>query len=62
LERTVRTAFLLQYLADAELREQITASTSKVEVRQRIRKWLFFGGDWVDPETDPEEQRSESST
>jgi TnpA family transposase len=56
LGRVVRTAFLLRFLEDSELREQITAGTNKVEAYNGFAKWLFFGGDGLILESDPEEQ------
>ncbi|MGQ4669182.1 Tn3 family transposase, partial [Metabacillus halosaccharovorans] len=56
LGRVVRTVFLLKYISDIKLREQITASTNKVEAYNGFSKWLFFGGDGVISENDPEEQ------
>jgi TnpA family transposase len=44
LGRVIRTAFLLEYLSSAQLREQITATTNKVEAYHRFAKRLFFGG------------------
>jgi hypothetical protein len=48
--------FLLRYLADQRLREQITAATNKAEAYHGFAKWLFFGGDGVIADNDPEEQ------
>lgn len=56
LGRVVRTVFLLKYISDITLREQITASTNKVEAYNGFSNWLFFGGDGVIAENDPEEQ------
>ncbi|UAT32900.1 Tn3 family transposase (plasmid) [Bacillus badius] len=56
LGRVVRTVFLLKYISDIKLREQITASTNKVEAYNGFSKWLFFGGDGVISENDPDEQ------
>jgi TnpA family transposase len=56
LGRVVRTTFLLDYISDMELREQITATTNKVEAYNGFSKWLFFGGDGVIADNDPEEQ------
>src|SRR5438093_1559690 len=42
LGRVIRTGLLLEYLSSAQLREQITASTNKVEAYHRFAKWLFF--------------------
>ena len=47
LGRVVRPVFLLRYLSDAPLREQITASTNKVEAYNGFAKWLHFGGEGV---------------
>ena len=52
----VRTVFLLKYISDIKLREQIGASTNKVVAYNGFSKWLFFGGDGVISENDPEEQ------
>ena len=56
LGRVIRTAFLLEYLSSAQLREQITASTNKVEAYHRFAKWLFFGGEGLLLEVHPDEQ------
>jgi TnpA family transposase len=56
LGRVVRTVFLLKYISDIKLREQINASTNKVEAYIGFSKWLFFGGDGIISENDPEEQ------
>ena len=47
LGRVVRTVFLLRYLSDAPLREQITASTNKVEAYNGFAKWLNFGSERI---------------
>lgn len=39
-----------------KLREQITASTNKVEAYNGFSKWLFFGGDGIITENDLIEQ------
>ncbi len=56
LGTAVRTLFLLQYISDRDLREQITASTNKVESYNGFAKYLFFGGEGVIGENDPVEQ------
>jgi TnpA family transposase len=56
LGRVVRTVFLLQYLSDPHLRQQITDRTNKVEAYNGFAKWLFFGGEGIIAENDPEEQ------
>jgi TnpA family transposase len=52
----VRTVFLLRYIADLKLREQLTASTNKVEAYNGFAKWLFFAGSGVIADNDAEEQ------
>ncbi len=52
----MRTIFLLQYISDRGLRQQITACTNKVEDYHRFLDWLFFGKDGVITENDPVEQ------
>lgn len=56
LGRVVRTVFLLQYISDIQLRQQITAVTNKVEAYHGFAKWFFFGGEGVIANNDPEEQ------
>lgn len=45
--RVVRTTFLLQYLADSELRATIQAATNKSEAFNNFVRWLSFGGEGV---------------
>jgi len=54
--RVIRTEFLLRFLSDQNLRRQITATTNKAESYNAFSKWLFFGGDGILSENDPEEQ------
>lgn len=56
LGQVVRTVFLLQYISDQGLRQQITACTNIVEGLNQFLSWLFFGKDGVITENDPEEQ------
>lgn len=56
LGAAVRTLFLLQYISNQELREQITASTNKVESYNKFSKYFFFGGEGVIADNDPVEQ------
>jgi TnpA family transposase len=56
LGRVVRTVFLLQFLSDPEMRKQITEMTNKVESYNGFAGWLFFGGEGIIAENDPEEQ------
>jgi len=56
LGRVVQTVFLLAYLSNPQLREQITATTNKVEAYNGFAKWLNFGGQGVIDTIDPVEQ------
>lgn len=53
--RAVRTAFLLRFLSNQDLRQQITAATNKAESYNNFSDWLFFGGEGVISDHDPEE-------
>ncbi len=57
LGRVVRTAFLLRYLNDAELRRVIQAATNKSEAFNGFVQWLFFGGEGLIAENDRDRQR-----
>lgn len=52
-----RTLFLLQYMADEELRSTIQAATNKSEAFNGFTKWLAFGGEGIIAENDREKQR-----
>lgn len=52
----VRTEFLLRCLADGQVREQITATTNKLEAYNGFSKWLCFGGDGVLPDKHAQDQ------
>jgi TnpA family transposase len=54
--RVIRTIFLLEYLSNVKLRQEITASTNKVEAYNGFAKFLFFGGEGVVGEHDRDEQ------
>ena len=56
LGRVVRTVFLLEYISDLQLRQQITAATNKVEAYHGFSKWFFFGGFGIIGYNDPESQ------
>jgi TnpA family transposase len=56
LGRVVRTVFLLEYLSDPQMRQSIAERTNKVEAYNGFAKWLFFGGEGIIAENDPEEQ------
>ena len=53
----MRTAFLLRFLHDAELRRVIQAATNKSESFNRFVQWLFFGGEGLIAENDRDQQR-----
>ena len=57
LGRVVRTVFLLQYLADPELRATIQAATNKSEAFNHFVQWLAFGNGGVIPTNNRAEQR-----
>ena len=44
LGRVERTLFLLEYMSDADLRQQIRAETTKVESYHQFTDWIAFGG------------------
>jgi len=56
LGRVIRTIFLLQYISEGELRQQITRTTNKVESYHGFSKWFCFGGEGIIADNDPEEQ------
>ncbi|MGE8453688.1 MAG: Tn3 family transposase, partial [Pseudomonadales bacterium] len=56
LGKVVRTIFLLEWIGSGELRQEITATTNKVESYNGFAKWFSFGGD-VLPVNDPDEQQ-----
>ena len=56
LGQVIRTMFLLEYISDCGLRQEITACTNKVESYHGFLDWLFFGKDGVITENDPSEQ------
>lgn len=56
LGMVVRTIFLLQYVIDMALREQITATANKIESFNGFIKWILFGSEGVITDNDPVEQ------
>ncbi|MEG0672316.1 Tn3 family transposase [Clostridium sp.] len=56
LGRVIRTIFLLQYISDIEMRQQITSTTNKVESYNGFSKYFSFGGEGIISENDPDEQ------
>ncbi len=56
LGRVVRTEFLLRWLADEQVRMQITATTNKLEAYNGFSKWLCFGGEGILPDKHTQDQ------
>lgn len=57
LGKAVRTAFLLRYIDDVEVRKTIHAATNKSEEFNGFVKWAFFGGEGIIAENVQHEQR-----
>lgn len=57
LGRVVRTAFLLQYLADSDLRATIQAAMNKSEAFNQFAQWIAFGNAGIIPTNNRAEQR-----
>jgi TnpA family transposase len=57
LGRAVRTAFLLNYIADQDLRRTIQSATNKSEAFNRFAQWLAFGSNGLIAENTRDEQR-----
>ncbi len=57
LGRAIRTGFLLQYIADADLRATIQAALNKNESFNNFVQWVAFGGEGLSTENDRLEQR-----
>ena len=57
LGRVVRTAFLLDYISDIELRRTIQAATNKSEAFNLFVQWVAFGGGRLLAENTRDEQR-----
>jgi len=53
----IRTAFLLEYMSDEELRIMINAATNKSESFNNFAKWLAFGSDGTIRTNDRDAQR-----
>jgi TnpA family transposase len=52
----MRTLFLLDYISDVDLREEITAQTNKVESYNGFTEWLSFGNPYtIVASNDPDE-------
>lgn len=57
LGKVIRTAFLLRYIGDIDLRQTIQAATNKSEEFNGFTKWIFFGGQGIIAENIQHEQR-----
>lgn len=56
LGNVIRTIFLLGYISDIDMRQQITSTTNKMESYNGFTKYLSFGGNGIIAENDPDEQ------
>lgn len=56
LGKAIRTMYLLRFISDRRLRQEVTACTNIVESYHHFLDWLFFGKDGVITENDPVEQ------
>jgi TnpA family transposase len=56
LGRVLRTIYLLRWISGKEMRQEVTATTNKIESYHAFTKWLDFGGDVI-AENDPNEQQ-----
>ncbi len=57
LGKAVRTIFLLRYISDIPLREQITKTTNIAERYNQFCEWIRFASGGLMAENDPEEQQ-----
>jgi len=57
LGRVIRTIFLLRYISDGPLREQITKTTNIAERYNQFCAWICFAMGGLMAENDPEEQQ-----
>lgn len=56
LGRVLRTIYLLKWISSKEMRQEVSATTNKIESYHAFTKWLNFGGDVI-TENDPNEQQ-----
>lgn len=56
LGRVLRTVYLLRWVSQKEMRQEVTATTNKIESYHAFTKWLDFGGDVI-AENDLNEQQ-----
>ncbi len=57
LGRVIRTIFLLRYISEIPLREQITKTTNIAERYNQFCEWIRFAAGGLMAENDPEEQQ-----
>ena len=57
--RVIRTIFLLKYLSNVEMRQEIHTATTVVERFNGFLAWLNFGGDGIMRSRDPIEQEKQ---
>ncbi|OIN85082.1 Tn3 family transposase [Francisella sp. TX07-6608] len=53
--KIIRTTFLLDYIADKDLRQTITDNTNKVESYHSLEDWIRFGSSMLTPSNLPDE-------
>ncbi|MBK2029396.1 Tn3 family transposase [Francisella noatunensis] len=53
--KVIRTNFLLDYIADKDLRQTITENTNKVESYHSLEDWIRFGSSMLTPSNKPDE-------
>lgn len=56
LGRVQRTVYLLRWISSKEMRQEVSATTNKIESYHAFTKWLDFGGDVIN-ENEPHEQQ-----
>jgi len=56
LGRVLRTVYRLRWISSKEMRQEVSATTNKIESYHAFTKWLDFGGDVI-TENDPNEQQ-----
>ncbi|SMC29511.1 Transposase and inactivated derivatives, TnpA family [Andreprevotia lacus DSM 23236] len=56
LGNIVRTGYLLDWMGDREMRQNVTAGTNKTESYNGFAKWMSFGGDVITV-NEPDEQQ-----
>lgn len=56
LGRVIRTAFLLDYVSDEDMRRQVQAATTRIEAYNKFSKWFVIGEHGTITTNDPIEQ------